>query len=156
MKVETKGLFKSLPNCMTLQEIIEYLDKRNYDERTKQEEHHEIYEEGSIILNNLIQIKCEDKDRAQILYSEFQRPPLLTKDYIIHQPSWLITPDTRSNNVWVRGSVVCNYTKHEEMISDRFLGQFKCEKSIKRTYSGITRCPYTELSTKKIEPAHNP
>lgn len=52
MKIETKGIFEALPNCMSLQEIIEYLDSRNYDERKAKEEYHEMYEEGSIILNN--------------------------------------------------------------------------------------------------------
>ena len=48
MKIETKGIFEALPNCMSLQEIIEYLDSRNYDERKAKEEYHEMYEEGSI------------------------------------------------------------------------------------------------------------
>ncbi|UKK75369.1 hypothetical protein L6471_09210 [Segatella bryantii] len=52
MKIETKGIFEALPNCLSLQEIIEYLDSRNYDERKAKGEYHEMYEEGSIILNN--------------------------------------------------------------------------------------------------------
>ena len=43
MKIETKGIFEALPNCMSLQEIIEYLDSRNYDERKAKEEYHEMY-----------------------------------------------------------------------------------------------------------------
>ena len=54
MKVETQGLFQASPNCLTLEEIVEYLDMRNYDDRKSQEEHHEMYEEGSIILKNRI------------------------------------------------------------------------------------------------------
>jgi hypothetical protein len=34
MKIEIKGIFEALPNCLSLQEIIEYLDSRNYDERS--------------------------------------------------------------------------------------------------------------------------
>ena len=86
MKIETTGRFEALPNCMSLQEIIEYLDTRNYDERKAKEEYHEMYEEGSIILNNKFKIECEDKDRVQIHYSEFHRPPKLFNDRIVHQP----------------------------------------------------------------------
>ena len=48
MKIETKGVFEALPNCMSLQDIIDYLDSRNYDERKAKEEYHEMYEEGYI------------------------------------------------------------------------------------------------------------
>ncbi len=87
MKIETKGIFEALPNCMSLQEIIEYLDSRNYDERKAKEEYHEMYEEGSIILNNKFKIECESKDRVQINYTEFERPSILLDDRIVHQPS---------------------------------------------------------------------
>ena len=40
MKIETKGIFEALPNCMSLQDIINYLDSRNYDERKAKEEYH--------------------------------------------------------------------------------------------------------------------
>lgn len=40
MKIETKGIFEALPNCMSLQDIIDYLDSRNYDERKVKEEYH--------------------------------------------------------------------------------------------------------------------
>lgn len=58
MKIETKGIFEALPNCMSLQDITDYLDSRNYEERKAKEEYHEMYEEGSIILNNRIKVSC--------------------------------------------------------------------------------------------------
>lgn len=151
MKIETKGIFEALPNCMSLQDIIDYLDSRNYDERKAKEEYHEMYEEGSIILNNRIKVSCESMNRVQIEYTEFERRSIVKDDYIVHQPSWLIVPTTYSNDVWVRGSVVCYFTKREEQSSDPFVGQFKCNHSVKRTYSGVVHCPYTELTAQKLE-----
>lgn len=69
-----------------------------------------MYEEGSIILNNRIKVSCESKNRVQIEYTEFERRSIVKDDYIVHQPSWLIVPTTYSNDVWVRGSVVCYFT----------------------------------------------
>ena len=151
MKIETKGIFEALPNCMSLQEIIEYLDSRNYVERKAKEEYHEMYEEGSIILNNKFKIECESKDRVQINYTEFERPSILLDDRIVHQPSWLIVPTTYSNDVWVRGTIVCYFHQKEELASDPYLGEIKCKHSIKRTYSGVVHCPYTELTTQRLE-----
>lgn len=84
MKIETKGIFEALPNCLSLQEIIEYLDSRNYDERKAKEEYHEMYEEGFIILNNKFKIECESKDRVQINYTEFERSSILLDDRIVY------------------------------------------------------------------------
>ena len=151
MEIETKGIFEALPNCMSLREIIDYLDSRNYDERKEKEEYHEMYEEGSIILNNKIRIECEDKDRVQIHYSEFPRSPIMLKDRIVHQPSWLIIPTTTRNDVLVSGTVVCYFHQKDELVSDPYLGQIKCKHSIKRKYTGVVRCPYTELTTQKLE-----
>lgn len=151
MKIETKGIFEALPNCMSLQEIIEYLDSRNYDERKAKEEYHEMYEEGSIILNNKFKIECESKDRVQINYTEFERSSILLDDRIVHQPSWLIVPSTTRNDVWVRGTVVCYFHQKDELVSDPYLGQIKCKHSIKRSYTGVVRCPYTELTPQRLE-----
>ena len=151
MKIETKGIFEALPNCMSLQEIIEYLDSRNYDERKAKEEYHEMYEEGSIILNNKFKIECESKDRVQINYTEFERSSILLDDRIVHQPSWLIIPTTTRNDVLVSGTVVCYFHQKDELVSDPYLGQIKCKHSIKRKYTGVVRCPYTELTTDKLE-----
>lgn len=151
MKVETKGLFEGLPNCMSLQDIIEYLDSRNYEERKKQEEYHEMYKDGSIILNNHIKVDCEHKDRVQIYYAEFQRTPLVTKDYFTHQPSWMIVPTTYANDVWVEGSVICFFNKQEKIINDPFVGEIKCKYSVKRIYSGSIHCAYTELTPQRLE-----
>lgn len=151
MEIETKGIFEALPNCMSLREIIDYLDSRNYDERKEKEEYHEMYEEGSIILNNKIRIECEDKDRVQIHYSEFPRSPIMLKDRIVHQPSWLIVPTTYLNDVWIEGVVVCYFSKTDEFMSDPYMGKINCKRSIKRTYSGSVHCPYTELTTQKLE-----
>ena len=149
--MKTKGIFEVLPNCISLQEIIDYLDSRNYDERKEKEEFHEMYEEGSIILNNKIIIECEDKNRVQIRYSEFHRSPIMFSDIIVHQPSWLIVPTTYSNDVWVKGDVVCYFTQKDEIVSDPYMGKIKCKHSIKRVYSGSVHCPYTELTTQKLE-----
>ena len=138
MKIETKGIFEALPNCLSLQEIIEYLDSRNYDERKAKEEYHEMYEEGSIILNNKFKIECESKDRVQINYTEFERSSILLDDRIVHQPSWLIV-------------LTANFSQKDELVSDPYLGQIKCKHSIKRKYTGVVRCPYTELTTDKLE-----
>jgi hypothetical protein len=127
MKIETKGIFEALPNCMSLQDIIDYLDSRNYDERKAKEEYHEMYEEGSIILNNKFKIECEDKNRVQINYTEFERSSILLDDRIVHQPSWLIVPTTTRNDVWVSGTVVCCFHQKEELVSDPYLGQIKCK-----------------------------
>ena len=75
----------------------------------------------------------------------------MTKEYILHQPSWLIVPTTYSNDVWVKGTIVCYFTQNETNMSDQFLGQFKCMQNIKRTYSGTIHCPYTELTPNKLE-----
>ena len=133
MKIETKGIFEALPNCMSLQEIIEYLDSRNYAERKAKEEYHEMYEEG------------------QINYTEFERSSILLDDRIVHQPSWLIVPSTTRNDVWVRGTVVCYFHQKDELVSDSYLGQIKCKHSIKRSYTGVVRCPYTELTPQRLE-----
>lgn len=154
MNNKTKGIFEALPNCLTLQEIINYLDSRNYDERKKKEEYNEMYEDGSLILNNDIEINCEEKDRVQIIYREFRRSPrspIITKEYMLHQPSWLIVPTTCFNDVWVKGMINCYYTEKDEIINEPFLGQTKVKKKIKRTYYGSVHCPYTELSFDKLE-----
>ena len=151
MKIETKGIFEALPNCMSLQDIIDYLDSRNYDERKAKEEYHEMYEEGSIILNNKFKIECEDKNRVQINYTEFERSSILLDDRTVHQPSWLIVPTTTRNDVWVSGTVVCCFHQKEELVSDPYLGQIKCKHSIKRKYTGVVHCPYTELTPQKLE-----
>lgn len=82
MKIETKGIFEVLPNCISLQDIIDYLDSGNYDERKAKEEYHEMYEEGSIILNNRIKVSCESKNRVQIEYTKFERRSIVKDDYI--------------------------------------------------------------------------
>lgn len=151
MNNKTKGIFEALPNCLTLQEIIDYLDSRNFEERKKKEEYHEMYEEGSIILNNEIEIEGEEKDRVQIYYTEFRRSPIITQDYILHQPSWLIVPTTYSNDVWIEGKVNCYFFEKDEKSNEPFMGQIKAKKKVKRTYSGSVHCPYTELTFDKLE-----
>ena len=133
MKVETQGLFQASPNCLTLEEIVEYLDMRNYDDRKSQEEHHEMYEEGSIILKNRIAVNGERKNRVQIHYMEFERTPLFTRNYIVSQPSWLIVISTDSNKVWINGTINCYFLKRNAI------------------FDGNAHCPYSEFTLEKLE-----
>jgi hypothetical protein len=63
----------------------------------------------------------------------------------------LIVPSTTRNDVWVRGTVVCYFHQKDELASDPYLGQIKCKHSIKRKYTGVVHCPYTELTPQKLE-----
>jgi len=151
MKVETQGLFQASPNCLTLEEIVEYLDMRNYDDRKSQEEHHEMYEEGSIILKNRIAVNGERKNRVQIHYMEFERTPLFTRNYIVSQPSWLIVISTDSNKVWINGTINCYFLKRNAIFDEKFIGKVQCDQTIVREYSGNAHCPYSEFTLEKLE-----
>ena len=151
MKIEAKDLFQANKDCLSLKEIIEYLDERNYEERRKQEEYHERYNEGSIFLRNEIKIQDETKDRLQIFYKEFQRAIIMTDEYIVHQPSWIIVVNGYNNKVWIKGEVTCYFSAEEKSLSDPFIPGIPCKKKVKRIYNGILECPYNEFTLNKLE-----
>lgn len=150
---EESNVFVMPQGAMSTDELIAYLDDRNYLERKQKVEYHEQYCEGSISLDNEIIIDTNTSRRFQVRYREYDDGRGAGTTRIEHLPEWAIIlrkyKDEETVNVICRFKVLYFSVPYDFV--DDYVGEQKGTTTQIREYKGSASCPLCDLSKTKLE-----
>ena len=150
-----KHQFEPLEGCLSVEEIVSYLEGRNKDELERLRYIHDCEHDSEFGLHDHLEVKRNTKELVEIEYSEYKSAIILPGDESIHEPVWEISLltrwDTGEKLIRAECTRIHYFVKKGIMEDDSLVGGGIMDKRIKRTYRSMLQIPYIGATVESIE-----